>query len=246
MKSRRRALLILVLQARCAAPVPVPDGEAATAGSWLLSHQQAARMMQEQMDELSLLQTGLEPRVTHRVFMDMSIGTQRGRLLVGLFGDVVPKTVENFVALSVGDHGKPGHLLHYKGSRLHRIITGFMAQGGDFTLGNGRGGESIWGGTFDDENFVLKHDQAGTLSMANYGKNTNTAQFFITFKPTPHLDGKHVVFGKLLEGFEVLRAIEAVGSRSGAPSANVTIVDCGLEAQSDEHEEPIADVLDVT
>ena len=107
------------------------------------------------------------------------------------------------------------------------------AAGGDFTRGDGTGGDSIWGGTFDDENFELKHSEAGTLSMANYGKNTNKGQFFITFKPSPHLDGKHVVFGRLIEGMDVLRRIEAVGQRNGKTKAAVRVVDCGTLAQMD-------------
>ena len=117
--------------------------------------------------------------------------------------------------------------LHYKGSSFHRIITGFMAQGGDFTQGGGTGGESIYGDKFDDEGFPFNHTEAGQLSMANSGPNTNGSQFFVTFAAQPHLDGKHVVFGKVESGLDVLRKLEGVGSSSGSVSKPVTIQDCG-------------------
>ena len=115
----------------------------------------------------------------------------------------------------MGQSGKP---LHFKGSSFHRVISGFMAQGGDFTNGNGTGGESIYGAKFADENFVEKHTERGDLSMANAGPNTNGSQFFMTFGPTPHLDGGHVVFGRVVDGFELLDAMEKVGSNTGATS----------------------------
>lgn len=164
------------------------------------------------------------------VFFDITIdGAPAGRLVFELFSDVVPKTVENFRALCTGEKGLggSGKPLSYKGSTFHRIIPDFMCQGGDFTAGNGTGGESIYGSKFADENFVLKHDKGGLLSMANAGPNTNGSQFFITTAVTPWLDGKHVVFGELREGMEVLREMEARGSRSGRPSAAVVINDCG-------------------
>merc|ERR1712151_74288 len=125
-------------------------------------------------------------------------------------------------------NGKAGKPLHYKGSIFHRIIPSFMCQGGDFTNGDGTGGESIYGEKFADENFKIKHSKPGLLSMANAGKDTNGSQFFLTTKETPHLDGKHVVFGEVLEGYsEVVKKMEAVGSSSGTPSKTIVIEDCG-------------------
>ena len=126
-----------------------------------------------------------------KVFFDMKIGEEKGRIVFGLFGSVVPKTAENFRALCTGEKGdgKSGKPLHFKGNQFHRIIPGFMCQGGDFTAGNGTGGESIYGEKFDDENFRVKHTKGGLLSMANSGPGTNGSQFFITTVPTPHLDG---------------------------------------------------------
>ncbi|MFM9089425.1 MAG: peptidylprolyl isomerase [Cyanobium sp.] len=165
-----------------------------------------------------------------RVFFDISIGGKpAGRLSFELFADVVPKTAENFRALCTGEQGmgKSGKTLTYKGSSFHRIIPDFMCQGGDFTAGNGTGGESIYGMKFQDENFKLKHDQPALLSMANAGPNTNGSQFFITTAITPWLDGKHVVFGVVREGLDVLQAMEACGSSGGRPSSAVVITDCG-------------------
>merc|ERR1712083_809266 len=148
----------------------------------------------------------------------------------GLFGDDVPKTVANFVSLRTGDkgQGKSGKPLHFKGSNFHRIIPNFMIQGGDFTRGDGTGGESIYGDKFADENFNLKHTGPGILSMANAGPNTNGSQFFITTVKTSWLDNRHVVFGKIIDGMDVVTAVEAIGSSSGKPSKTVTIHDSGL------------------
>jgi peptidylprolyl isomerase len=165
-----------------------------------------------------------------KVFFDITIGdAPAGRLVFELFADVTPKTAENFRALCTGEKGtgQSGKALHFKGSSFHRIIPDFMCQGGDFTRGNGTGGESIYGAKFADENFTKKHSGPGILSMANAGPNTNGSQFFICTVSTPWLDGKHVVFGKVTEGLDVVKKMEAVGSRGGTPSKAVKIAECG-------------------
>eukprot|EP00438_Fugacium_kawagutii_P016691 Skav223985 [mRNA] locus=scaffold1107:500783:517869:- [translate_table: standard] len=185
------------------------------------------------------------------VFFDVKIGdeAETKRITIGLFGKDVPKTVTNFIHLCIGDKGKAstGVPLSYKGSKFHRIIPNFMIQdgsepldlprdepvgrwlvGGDFTRGDGTGGESIYGKKFEDENFKLKHTGPGVLSMANAGPNTNGSQFFITTVKTQWLDNRHVVFGKVVDGMDVVQQVEAVGSQSGAPSKKVEIVDSGL------------------
>ncbi|XP_019188637.1 PREDICTED: peptidyl-prolyl cis-trans isomerase CYP63 isoform X2 [Ipomoea nil] len=170
------------------------------------------------------------------VFFDVSFdGGPVQRIVMELFADVVPRTAENFRALCTGEKGigdSTGKPLHYKGCIFHRIIKGFMAQGGDFSKGNGTGGESIYGGKFADENFKLDHSEPGLLSMANSGPNTNGSQFFITFKRQPHLDGKHVVFGKVVKGMDILKKMEQVGTADGKTSELVKIVDCGETSES--------------
>lgn len=168
---------------------------------------------------------------TSKVFFDISIGGKpAGRIEMQLWGKTVPKTAENFRALTTGEKGKGklGKPLHYKGSPVHRVIPEFMMQGGDFTAGNGTGGESIYGEKFADENFNCKHTEKGLLSMANAGPDTNGSQFFITFKETPWLDGRHVVFGKVSKGLDVVEKIEKLGSPSGKPSETIEVSASGV------------------
>jgi len=186
-----------------------------------------------------------QPVITHKVFFDIKIGDDEPeRVEFGLFGDVVPKTVDNFRALCTGEKGvgSSGKTLHYKDSIFHRIIPNFMIQGGDFTRGNGTGGESIYGDKFKDENFKLKHTEEGLLSMANAGPNTNGSQFFITTVKTSWLDGRHVVFGKVIKNYDHIKRAEAVGTGSGTPSKIVKIVDSG-ELPVDKTDDKSADEL---
>lgn len=173
--------------------------------------------------------------VTDKVFFDITIdGEESGRITMGLYGDTVPKTAENFRELCRGEKkNDAGVQLTYTGSGFHRVIPGFMIQGGDFTNHDGTGGESIYGAKFDDENFKLKHARPFLLSMANAGPGTNGSQFFITTAATTWLNGKHVVFGEVLEGQELVQQIESYGSQAGTPSKKIQIKEAGVLSQGE-------------
>lgn len=165
-----------------------------------------------------------DAEITDSVFFDISIGGKDvGRVEMGLYGSVVPKTAENFKQLCAGSKG-----FGYEKSIFHRVIPGFMCQGGDFTNFNGTGGKSIYGRTFDDENFDIAHGGMGTLSMANAGPNTNGSQFFICTAQTPWLNGKHTVFGKVTKGIEIIKKVEAYGNEMGKTKEEIKIKKSGV------------------
>lgn len=162
--------------------------------------------------------------MSDNVYFDITINDEPvGRIVFELFDEVVPKTARNFRELATGEHG-----FGYEGSGFHRVIPDFMLQGGDFTRGDGTGGKSIYGEKFADENFQLKHTKPGQLSMANAGANTNGSQFFITTIVTDWLDNKHVVFGEVVEGMDIVKQVEALGSRNGSTKAKITIAKSGI------------------
>ena len=172
--------------------------------------------------------------ISKKVYFDIDLnGEKLGRVVFGLYGDTDPKTVANFMALAIGETKSTidGKVMTYANTPFHRIIPGFMVQGGDFEYGNGRGGESIYGKKFEDENFDIKFSRPYQLAMANAGPDTNGSQFFVTFKATQWLNGKHVVFGEVLGGKDVIDTMEKYGTRSGNPTGKLTVSACGEFAE---------------
>jgi len=176
----------------------------------------------------------LDTSITRRAFLDITAdGELLGRIVVGLYGNLVPKTVDNFCLLCTGERGQTeeGAMIHYKGSPFHRIVTDYICQGGDYERGDGTGGESAFGGRFHDECMELRHDRAGLLCMASAEKDMNGSQFFITLRELRNLDGKHVVFGEVIQGFEeVVQRMAHFGSTTGGTTKTIIIADCGLLA----------------
>ncbi|EFJ38343.1 hypothetical protein SELMODRAFT_74823 [Selaginella moellendorffii] len=165
-----------------------------------------------------------------RVFLEITIASHKvGRIVMELYSDTTPKTAENFRCLCTGEKGvgKRGKPLCFKGTPFHRVVPEFVAQAGDVIEGNGTSGESIYGPKFQDESFERKHTGPGILSMANAGPNTNSSQFFITLGAAPWLDGKHVVFGRVVDGMNVLKAIEAAATLGGKPWKKILISNSG-------------------
>ena len=210
---------LMVGQGMPAEIVEVTDDEVALDAN----HPLAGKTLNFDIEVMTIDRLDVKYREAFKCFFDITIGgAAAGRVVMEIRGDVTPKTGENFRQLCTGEAG-----FGYKNSPFHRVIPGFMCQGGDFTARNGTGGKSIFGNKFEDENFALKHTGPGILSMANAGPNTNGSQFFLCTSETTWLDGKHVVFGSVVEGMDVVKKVEAVGSQSGATSAEVLIADCG-------------------